>query len=511
MAPGRATHPYAQDGTKSWILVLPASYAARDNAHVTPPRTDLRVLLVDDERLICASLRRLLGASGFQVSEANTVAGGIAALERELPDLLLLDYHLPDGIGLEVLQAARKLAPGLPVVMITAHASIHGAVEAIRLGAYDYIAKPFEQEDLLQTIGRALETSQLRDEVAHHRDEGRRDFAASSLIAESPAMKEVLQLIERVASSEATTILLLGESGVGKGLIARALHYQGTAASSPFLDITCTALPENLLESELFGHEKGAFTDARAQKKGLLELAEGGTAFLDEIGDLSGALQGKLLRFLEEKSFRRVGGTRDIRLALRIVAATNKDLEREVAEGRFRPDLYFRLKVIPIEIPPLRHRREDVTPLVQSFVQHFNHEFHKTVRGFEPAALRLLQDYPWPGNVRELRNAVERAVLLSRTPVLGAADLPSEITGPRRAQPAGTVGASFALPRGGIVLEELERDLLRQALTTSHGNRTRAARLLGLNRDQIRYRIEKFGLEREFAPPSAPEPDGDAS
>ncbi len=476
---------------------------------MTPPRTDIRVLLVDDERLICASLRRLLGASGFQVTEAHTVAHGLAALERELPDLLLLDYHLPDGTGLEVLQAARRLAPTLPIVMITAHASIGGAVEAIRLGAYDYVAKPFEQDDLLQTIGRALEASQLREEVARHRDLGRRDFASSGIVAQSAAMKEVVELIQRVASSEATTILLLGESGVGKGLIARALHYEGAAASSPFLDITCTALPENLLESELFGHEKGAFTDARAQKKGLLELAEGGTAFLDEIGDLSGALQGKLLRFLEEKSFRRVGGTRDIRLALRIVAATNKDLEREVAEGRFRADLYFRLKVIPIEIPPLRKRREDIAPLAQSFVSHFNTEFRKTVRGFDAAALRLLQEYAWPGNVRELRNAVERAVLLSRTPVLGAEDLPGEISRPRSAPTNGS-SSTFTLPRGGLVLEDVERDLLRQALTASRGNRTRAARLLGMNRDQIRYRIEKFGLEDEFASPTSADPEARA-
>ncbi|MBI5362549.1 MAG: sigma-54-dependent Fis family transcriptional regulator [Planctomycetes bacterium] len=461
---------------------------------------EARVLFVEDDSLIRASLRRLLTGAGFQVSEANTTAAGMAELDRELPDLLLLDYHLPDGTGLDVLRHARKLAPALPVVMITAHASVPGAVQAIREGAYDYMAKPFDTEHLLHTLARALEASQLRAEVARHRDEGRRGFASTNLLAESPAMKEVLDLIRRIAESEASTILLLGESGVGKGLIARALHYLGAAAEKPFLDITCTALPETLLESELFGHEKGAFTDARAQKKGLLELAEGGTAFLDEIGDLSVTLQGKLLRFLEEKSFRRIGGTRDIRLALRIVAATNKDLEREVAEGRFRPDLYFRLKVIPIEIPPLRKRKEDIAPLAQSFVQHFDQEFKKSVRGFDAAALRRLQEYEWPGNVRELRNAVERAVLLARGDELGVADLPTEVDGARRSRLGAGASGAFTLPREGLILEELERDLLRQALTEARGNRTRAARLLGMNRDQIRYRIEKFALEREFPP-----------
>ena len=465
-----------------------------------PPSFHARILVVEDESLLRASLRRVLSGAGFQVSEAGSTAAGIAELERELPDLLLLDHHLPDGTGLDVLRHARKLARALPVVMMTAQASVPGAVQAIREGAYDYLPKPFDHEHLLHTLSRALEASALRAEVERHRDSRRRDSGSASLIAESPAMKDVLDLIRRVAESEATTILLLGESGVGKGLVAHALHDLGTSRDKPFLDITCTALPETLLESELFGHEKGAFTDARAQKKGLLELAEGGTAFLDEIGDLSVPLQGKMLRFLEEKSFRRIGGTRDIRLALRIIAATNKDLEREVAEGRFRPDLYFRLKVIPIVIPPLRKRKEDVVPLAQSFVQHFDQEFKKSVRGFDAAALQLLQEYAWPGNVRELRNAVERAVLLARGPELGVLDLPSEIAGERRTRLRASGPSTFTLPREGLVLEELERDLLRQALTEARGNRTRAARLLGMKRDQIRYRIEKFALEREFPP-----------
>jgi two-component system response regulator AtoC len=309
-------------------------------------------------------------------------------------------------------------------------------------------------------------------------------------------MREITRMIHRIALSEASTILLLGESGVGKGLVARALHFAGPAWEKPFTNITCTALPETLLESELFGHEKGAFTDARMLKKGLFELADGGTVFLDEIGDLSPGLQGKLLRVLEDKSFRRVGGTRDIRVAVRIIAATNKDLAEEVRAGRFRSDLYFRLRVIPLEIPPLRERVEDILPLAESFLQHFNREFHKSVAGFEPAVVKLLQAYAWPGNVRELRNAIERAVLLTEGKSLGLRDLPKEICGESGRGECRGNGA-FRLPPAGLVLDELVRDLVVQALERSRGNRTRAAALLGLNRDQIRYRNEKFKLEDE--------------
>jgi len=311
-----------------------------------------------------------------------------------------------------------------------------------------------------------------------------------------------LRLLERVAPSEATTILLLGESGVGKGVIARALHDSSRRAARSFLTITCTALPETLLESELFGHERGAFTDARQQKRGLVELAQGGTLFLDEIGDLSPGLQGKLLRFLEAKQFRRVGGTRDITVSVRVVAATNRDLAREVAEGRFRQDLYYRLNVIPIAIPPLRERREDVPPLVERFIAHFNREFRKQVVGFEPRALEAMSAYSWPGNVRELRNAIERAVLLSDGDLLRASDLPPEIRQPRATAMGMRVAdrGAYYLPEEGVIYDDLERELVRQALQRTRGNRSRAARLLGMNRDQIRYRIEKFGFETIGAP-----------
>jgi len=422
-----------------------------------------RILVVDDERLIRWGLRQGLQELGYQVDEAADGAEAVQAVQREVPDLVLLDYRLPDESGIDVLRRIRKLAPRIPVVMITAHASVSGAVEAMKEGAYDYIGKPFEFEDVEQTVARGLEAARLREEVAHQRKAALKDSGVSSIVAESQAMREVLRLVSRIAQSEATTILLLGETGVGKGVIARTLHAEGLAAERPFMHITCTALAETLLESELFGHEKGAFTDARTQKKGLFELADRGTIFLDEIGDLSPGLQGKLLHFLEEKAFRRVGGTRDIRVSVRIVAATNKDLEAEVKSGRFRSDLFFRLKVIPISIPPLRERTDDVSA------------------------------HSWPGNVRELRNAIERAVLLSDSETLSVSDLPAEIAAGRPVD-AAPLDEGYVIPRGGMVFEEFERDLVIQALHRTNGNRTRAAKLLGMKRDQIRYRIEKFDL-----------------
>lgn len=453
-----------------------------------------RILVVDDEKMIRWSLGQALESAGYVVDQAADGAEALEALGREIPDLVLLDFKLPDRSGIEILRSIKKSTPRLPVVMITAHASVGGAVEAMKEGAYDYISKPFEVEEMIQTVKRAMETGKLREEVARQREESRTNFGVSKIIAKSPPMKEVIRLIQRVASSEASTLLLLGESGVGKGLVARALHFEGAAWEKPFMNITCTALAETLLESELFGHEKGSFTDAKTQKKGLFELADGGTVFLDEIGDLSPGLQGKLLRVLEDKTFRRVGGTRDVKVSVRIIAATNKNLQKEVELGRFRSDLYFRLKVIPIEIPPLRERGEDILPLAESFVQNFNSDFKKFVQGIDPEAQKLLREYPWPGNVRELRNAIERAVLLTESEVLVVQDLPGELRGAGGAQTPAASAGSFKLPPKGIVLDDVEREFVQQALDRARGNRTRAARLLGINRDQMRYRIEKFKL-----------------
>ncbi len=468
-----------------------------------------RILVVDDEKMIRWTLTRSLGEAGYAVEEASTAAEALEAVERETPDLVLLDFKLPDRTGVEVLREIRRVAPEVPVILITAFGTVEGAVAAMKEGAYDYRSKPFDIDDLLLAVRRALETSGLRDEVRVLREETRRATVVPDLVAESASMKEVVRLIQRVAQSEASTILLLGESGVGKGVVARALHDASRRSSRSFLNITCTALPESLLESELFGHERGAFTDARQQKRGLVELAQGGSLFLDEIGDLSPGLQGKLLRFLEAKSFRRVGGTRDITVSVRVIAATNRDLEKEVTEGRFREDLYYRLNVIPITIPPLRDRSEDLEPLIDRFVAHFNREFRKHVHGFTDAARETMSAYAWPGNVRQLRNAIERAVLLSDQEWLDVGDLPPEVRGGAGSGRAPARGA-YELPAQGVTLDDMEREFVRQALERTKGNRSRAARLLGMNRDQIRYRIEKFGFEK-VGQRVETESDGDGS
>ena len=455
---------------------------------------DTRVLVVDDEKLIRWSIKQALEQAGYLVDQAGTAGEALTAFESEAPDLVLLDYQLPDRTGVEVMADLRKIAPRVPVIMITAHASVSGAVEAVKEGVYDYISKPFDIQELLQTVSCALEASRLREVVAWQRGHALKGCTTADVVAESPAMKQVMHIIQRIASSEAGTVLLLGESGVGKGLIARVLHHEGNSAAEAFMNIACTSLPEQLLESELFGHEKGAFTDAKVQKRGLIELADKGTVFLDEIGEVPLGLQVKLLGFLEDRLFRRVGGVRDIQVSARVIAATNKDLEREVTEGRFRSDLFYRLKVIPITIPPLRRRREDLPALTEMLIRHFNSEFGKSVRGVDEEASRAMAAYPWPGNVRELRNALERAVLLGEGEVLSVWDLPPEISETSTVSGCGGVSGILELPEEGLVLEELERDLVCQALRLARGNRARAARLLGMNRDQMRYRVKKFEL-----------------
>lgn len=453
-----------------------------------------RILVVDDEKLIRWGITQALGEKGFVVEQAGTAAEALSAVERESPDLVLLDYKLPDRTGTEIMPELRAICPGLPVIMVTAHASVPGAVEAVREGVSDYLSKPFEIGDLLQAVDRALVASRLRDVVVWRRDQALKEFGGGEIVTKSPAMREVERIVQRVSTSGANTVLLLGESGVGKGVIARALHRASAERGEDFINIACTALPSHLLESELFGHEKGAFTDAKTQKKGLLELADNGTVFLDEIGDMEAGLQAKLLNFLEDRAFRRVGGVRDIHVSVRVIAATNKDLQKEVDEGRFRSDLLYRLKVIPITIPPLRERREDLPDLVRMFVQHFNKEFRKSVQGVEPAAAEAMRRYPWPGNVRELKNAIERAVLLGGDHSIELEDLPVEVSEVLEMPILCENVEEFELPEQGLDLEALQRHLVCQALHRTKGNRARAARLLGMNRDQMRYRIKKYEL-----------------
>jgi len=449
------------------------------------------VLVVDDEELVRWSLAARLRDDGHDIVEAGTAAEALDRAEHGV-DLVLLDYKLPDGDGLSVLKKLRDIDPDTLVIMLTAHRSIETVVEAMKAGAFDYATKPFELDDVAVRVSRALETTRLRRELRTLRESLSRPFGLASIIGESDAMQRVKTLVRKVASSPGSTVLLTGESGTGKDLVAKVIHYLSSRAARPFLNITCSALPENLLESELFGHERGAFTDARQQKRGLLEQADEGSVFLDEIGEMTPALQAKLLRVLEEKTFRRVGGSGDIRVDVRVIAATNRDLEEHVRAGKFREDLYYRLNVLRVELPPLRARQDDVALLAQHFVESFSREFKRQVKGISQETEAALRAYGWPGNVRELRNLVERAVLLCEDEMLEPADFDSLHTARYKSSGARN---GFELPPEGVNLEDVEKGLVIQALERSGGNQTRAATLLGLHRDQIRYRIEKFGLK----------------
>lgn len=444
------------------------------------------ILVVDDEQLIRRSIARRLQDAGYTVVEAEDGRTALAAAAGGI-DLAILDFRLPDIDGITVLKHLKTSQPDALVILLTAYANVETAVSAMKLGAYHFANKPFDLEALVVLVEQALETTRLRREVRRLHLSQAEPYRLDHIVGDSMEMREFKGLLARIAASPASTVLLTGESGTGKDLTAKVLHYTSARAGRPFVNITCSALPENLLESELFGYERGAFTDARQQKRGLLEQADGGTVFLDEIGEMTPPLQAKILRFLEEKAFRRVGGSADIRVDVRVVAATNRTLEDEVRAGRFREDLFYRLNVLPLKLPPLRAHIEDVPALVAFYIDLFNREFKKNIRGISAAALALLRSHGWPGNVRELRNVVERAMLLASGETLEPVDFPIS-----SARPA---GRSIELPVEGVVLEQVERELVQQALERTGWNQTRAAKLLGLNRDQIHYRIEKFKLE----------------
>lgn len=443
------------------------------------------ILVVDDEPLIRWPLTERLKSEGYAVLEAET---GAMALEEltEGVDLVLLDYKLPDIDGVSVLRKIKGLDQDTPVVLLTAYTTLGTAVEAMKLGAYDVVNKPFSLDEVVATVERGLEVKRLRREVRQYQASASRRYNLHSIVGSSLSMTALRHLVAKVATSPASTVLLTGESGTGKKLVAKIIHYTSDRALRPLVNITCS-LPEQLLESELFGHERGAFTDAPSQKRGLLETADGGTVFLDEISEMVPALQAKLLRFLEENAFKRVGSTQDIRVDVRIIAATNRNLEEETNKGRFRRDLYHRLNALAIGLPPLRTHTEDIPMLVEYFIDGFSDEFRKRIVGATPSAYAVLERYGWPGNVRELRNVVERAMLLSDSSRLDAETF-AALTDSTPSDGA------FELPAKGVDVEKLERSLVIQALKRSGGNQTKAAALLGLNRDQIRYRIEKFEL-----------------
>jgi len=459
------------------------------------------ILVIDDEPALRLALSETLGVEGYPTEDAPSLAAARARMKGKMPTAVLLDLQLSDGSGLDLIPELRDVWPEVPVIMMTAHASVDTAVEAMQRGAYSYLQKPLHTEELLIVLRKALETSRLHRQVEDRRRRKSRQFGFNRIVAVSSAMKKVLQQAQTVATSPASTVLLLGESGTGKGVIARAIHYASARGSFPFLTVTCSAIPEPLLEAELLGHEKGAFTDAKSKRRGIFEAADGGTVLLDEIGDMPLTLQAKLLGVLEDRAFSRIGSTDTVHVDLRIIAATHRDLDRHVAESRFREDLLYRLRVVPLVIPPLRERTADIMPLADSFIQHFNREFGRNVQSLTPEASERLRAHSWPGNVRELRNVIERAMLFVSGEELTKGDLLLEAGyRPRSAeapQPRETGRSPFVLPPEGVSLEELEDELVRQAMERAGGNKSRAAKSLGISRDQIRYRLEKLESKKQ--------------
>jgi DNA-binding NtrC family response regulator len=485
-------------------------------------------------------LRQKCEEWGYLVSEAESGTAGLRLARNETPDLVLLDVRLTDMNGLQVLQRLKQAGDARAVIMITADPQLEDVKQALKQGAYDFIGKPIDYDELRVAVKNALEATQLRSENETLKKEvlQRRRAAYHDVVGESQKMQDLMSFVNKVASSEATTILIQGESGTGKDLISRAIHFESRRKDKPLIVINCSAIPETLMEAELFGHEKGAFTDAKAMKKGLFEQADGGTLFLDEIGELSGLLQAKLLRVLEEQVIRRVGGVRDQEVDVRVIAASNRDLERAVREGTFRQDLYYRLAIISLFLPPLRDRREDILPLVDFFIGRYNRRFRKSVQGITPETRELLSKYDWPGNVRELKNAIERAMILEDDDLLRPVYLPFSVGSPLSSLTAfevssgGNVAAHgiagttqseaspqsevqvvngknlprLSIPEGGTSLEEIERTFVEMAMQQASRNQTQAAKLLDISRDALRYKLKKFGLihseeEEVSAPP----------
>ena len=484
-----------------------------------------KVLIVDDEKLIRWSVRRQLEEWSYTALEAESGTGALAQVRTEVPDLILLDVRLPDLSGIEVLREIMQNNLGVSVIMITGDPQLDDIKAAIKLGALDFIKKPLDFDELQITIANAIDRSQLRSERDSLREEVRKRSGYHEVIGRSPRMAELMSFVRKVVASEASTVLVQGESGTGKDLIAKAIHYESIRAEKPFVAINCSAIPETLMEAELFGHERGAFTDAKAQKKGLFEIADGGTLLLDEIGEMSTYLQAKLLRVLEDQTIRRIGGVKDIAVDVRVMVASNRDLEQAVRDGTFRQDLFYRLSIIPIFLPPLRHRKEDIPLLSDFFVERYNFRFRKGIKGIVPEALDLFNKYDWPGNVRELKNAIERAMILEDTDCIRPTYLPIQVTGASpgfeaaseippystavtadsedgtgikwRPLDSGKMIPVLELPSAGTSLEEVERELVGLALKQTGRNQTHAARLLDISRDALRYKMKKFGFDSE--------------
>ena len=482
-------------------------FASAANAATAMPGQ--KVLIVDDERLVRWSLRQKCEEWGFAVMEADSGAAALRLAERESPDLILLDVRLPDLTGIEVLDQLKKNGDAPSIIMITADPQLDDVKASLKLGAYDFIGKPIDFDQLQSSIQEALDAASMRNEMQAPRAKTR-GGGYENVVSVSPKMTELMNFVKKVASCEASTILIQGESGTGKDLIAKTIHCESSRHDKPFVAINCSAIPEMLMEAELLGHEKGAFTDAKQMKKGLFEAADGGTLFLDEIGELSPLLQAKLLRVLEDQVIRRVGGLRDMQVDVRVIAASNRDLEKAVREGQFRQDLYYRLAIIAIFIPPLRDHKEDILPMVDFFIDRYNLRFKKSIRGITDETRYLLLSHNWPGNVRELKNTIERGMILEEESFLRPIYLPFSVgesggrtlferTSPADAGqklPNGRFLPRLYIPECGTSLEEVEHSMVELAMNQAGGNQTNAAKLLDISRDALRYKLKKFGLVR---------------
>lgn len=446
-----------------------------------------RVLIVDDEKNMRWVLSQALSGEGFEVAEAADGKEALAAVAEIEPDVMVLDHRMPGKDGMEVLRTLRSKDARFPIIMLTAHGNVATAVDAMKAGATEYLTKPFDLEELKLAINKALTYSEMAAEVERLRGELDREYDVQGIVASDPSMTSILETVHKVAPTSAT-VMIYGESGTGKELIARALHTLSSRATKPFVSVSAGALPETLLESELFGYEKGAFTGAMTPKPGRFEMANGGTLFLDEIGDISPATQVKLLRVLQERRFERLGGTRSIEVDVRVIAATNQDLQQLIADGAFREDLFYRLNVVPITLPPLRQRPGDIPVLAA----HFMEKFHADAKRLAPEAMEALVRYQWPGNIRELENTVERIVILSHGDEIMPSDLPAEVRAGVTSY--GRSDTGFTLPEEGVVLEEVELDLVRQALERAGSNIPKAAKLLGLTAKTLEARMQRFGL-----------------
>ena len=456
-------------------------------------KTKKRILVVDDEVKMLRVLELQLQTAGYEVVKANAAEVGLKLIEGAEDEpfaLAMTDLRMPGMDGLTFLKKARDLAPHTPVIVMTAFGTVETAVEAMKAGASDYLLKPFSLEDMMITIEKVLELHALRAENKELKAQLTRQYDFGQIIGHGEKMRDVFETAKRVAAARAT-VLLGGESGTGKGMLARAIHLNSPRADAPFVKITCSAIPENLMESELFGYEKGAFTGAMKSHAGKFEQADSGTAFLDEIGDVPPAIQVKLLRVLQEREFERLGGSKTIEVDVRIIAATNQDLRAALEQGTFREDLYYRLNVVPINLPPLRERREDIPYLVDRFIERFSSDTGGRVQGIAPAALDKLRSYHWPGNVRELENIIQRSMVLATDEILQPDDIQLDL----QRSPVGTSGNGVGFLPDGMTLDQYEQELIREAMRRSDDNKSQAARLLGLTRNALRYRLSQMGME----------------